>query len=124
MMDRFAIRRENLRSACATEEIDAFLVSAPSNVSYLTGFTGDSSILLLGKKNDLIISDGRFTTQLEQECPGLEAQIRLPGQDMNPAVAAAVSSLGLTRVGFEASHCTVADYEALVVLPPAFPSLL
>ena len=42
---------------------------------------------MVGRERDLIISDGRFTTQLEQECPGLEARIRLPGQDMNPAVA-------------------------------------
>ena len=36
---------------------------------------------------DVIVSDGRFTTQLAQECPGLEAYIRVPGQEMNPAMA-------------------------------------
>ena len=74
------------------DELDALLVSSPTNVSYLTGFTGDSSVLLVGRDRDLIISDGRFTTQLEQECPGLEAHIRPPGQEMNPAIAQVVSS--------------------------------
>ena len=65
------------------DESTHFVVSAPTNVSYLTGFSGDSSVLILGRERDLIVSDGRFTTQLAQECPGLEAHIRLPGQEMN-----------------------------------------
>ena len=117
-MDRFHSRREKLRSTWKAAEIDALLVSAPSNVSYLTGFSGDSSVLLVGRDRDLIVSDGRFTTQLEQECPGLEARIRLPGQDMNPAVADVLRLMGLTRVGFEATHLTVADHEALALAAP------
>src|SRR5262245_55485643 len=98
-MDRFALRRENLRSACKAAEVDALLVSGPSNVSYLTGFTGDSSVLLVATDRELIVSDGRFTTQLEQECAGLQARIRLPGQDMNPAIADVLTAMGLARVG-------------------------
>jgi Xaa-Pro aminopeptidase len=117
-MDRFHFRREKLRSAWKDAEIDAVLVSAPSNVSYLTGFSGDSSLLLVGRDRDLIVSDGRFTTQLAQECPGLEARIRSPGQDMNPAVADVLRLMGLTRVGFEATHLTVADHEVLAHAAP------
>jgi Xaa-Pro aminopeptidase len=117
-MDRFHSRRENLRSALKEAEIDALLVSAPSNVSYLTGFSGDSSSLLVGRYRDLIVSDGRFTTQLEQECPELEARVRFPGQDMNPMIAEVLELLGLTRVGFEATHLTVADHDALGVAAP------
>ena len=58
----------------------------PTNVSYLTGFSGDSSVLVLGRQRDLIVSDGRFTTQLAQECPDLEAHIREPGQERNAAL--------------------------------------
>jgi Xaa-Pro aminopeptidase len=117
-MDRFHSRREKLRPACKAAQIDALLVSTPTNVSYLSGFTGDSSVLLVGGAHDLIVSDGRFTTQLEQECPGLEARIRLPGQDMAPAVADLLKSMRLSRVGIEAAHCTVADYEALALAAP------
>jgi Xaa-Pro aminopeptidase len=117
-MDRCFSRRDKLRSAFKAAEIDGLLVSAPTNVSYLTGFTGDSSVLLVGTDRDLIVSDGRFTTQLEQECPGLEARIRLPGQDMNPAVGDVLKSMALSRVGFEANHCTVADHDALARAAP------
>ena len=40
-------RREKLRAdARGPTSIDALLVSAPTNVSYLTGFSGDSSVLI------------------------------------------------------------------------------
>jgi Xaa-Pro aminopeptidase len=117
-MDRFQTRRDKLRSGWGSAEIDAFLVRATSNVSYLTGFTGDSSVLLVGTEKDLIISDGRFTTQLDQECPGLEAHIRSPGEDMNPAVARALKTLGLKQVGFESVHWSVSDHQTLTTAVP------
>ena len=113
MDDRFQSRRDRLRSGWDAAEIDALLVSSETNVRYLAGFTGDSSVLLLARDRDLIVSDGRFTTQLEQECPGLEARIRSPGEEMNAAVASVLESWGLKHVGFEAAHCSVADQQAL-----------
>jgi Xaa-Pro aminopeptidase len=112
-MDRFHLRREKLRGALESEEIEALLVSATTNVSYLTGFSGDSSVLFLGRERDLIISDGRFTTQLAQECPGLEAHIREPGQEMNAALARIMETMGPRRVGLEATSWTIAEYESM-----------
>ena len=103
-MDRFLSRREKLRATLKADEIDALLVSAPTNVSYLTGFSGDSSVLILGRERDLIISDGRFTTQLEQECPGLERHIRLAGPgDESGDRARRHRAMGWRRVGLEAT---------------------
>jgi len=118
-MDRFLARREKVRETLKADEIEALLVSAPTNVSYLTGFSGDSSVLAVGRKRDLIISDGRFTTQLQQECPGLEASIRVPGQEMNAAIAQVVRAMGWRRMGLEATSWTIADYEALKAALPA-----
>ena len=67
---------------------------------------------------DLIISDGRFTTQLAQECPGLECHIRSPGQEMNPAIAHVLEASGPEHVAIEATSVTVADYEALRAAAP------
>ncbi|MFI5459862.1 MAG: M24 family metallopeptidase [Isosphaerales bacterium] len=118
-MDRFLARREKVRETLKADEIEALLVSAPTNVSYLTGFTGDSSVLVVGRERDLIISDGRFTTQLDQECPGLEASIRMPGQELHAAIAQVVEALGWRRVGLEAASWTVADFEAVRAALPA-----
>jgi len=44
------------------------------------GFTGDDSYLLLTLRDGIILSDPRYTTQLEAECPDLELVIRRPGK--------------------------------------------
>ena len=75
-MDRILRRRDALRAKLAAEKVAALLVVDPTNVAYLTGFTGDSTYLIVARDREVAISDGRFTTQLEQECPGLEAYIR------------------------------------------------
>jgi len=113
-MDRILNRRERLRQRVRSNDVDALLVSSPTNVSYLTGFSGDSSVLIVGVDRELIVSDGRFTTQLEQECPDLEASIRLPGQEMNPAIAHLIETLRIKRLAFEAGVLTVTDHLALV----------
>ena len=118
-MDRILQRRESLRQNLKAGDLDALLVSSPTNVSYLTGFTGDSSVLLVGRQNDLILSDGRFTTQLQQECPGLEACIRPAGQTMSQAIVQAVGAMGIGRLGFEASVLSVAEFETIRQALPA-----
>jgi Xaa-Pro aminopeptidase len=118
-MDRFLRRREQVRAKLSGEAFDALVVKAPTNVSYLTGFSGDSSVLVVGRQRDLIISDGRFTTQIEQECPGLEASIRPSGQEMNAAIAHVVELAGWRRLGLEATSWTLAEFEALRLALPA-----
>ena len=112
-MHRHGDRREALRRTLAASDAEAVLVSSTTNVRYLTGFTGDSSVLLLAPGRDLLISDGRYTTQIAQECPGLEAAIRPNGRELNQEIARVVKTLGLTRLAFEATSWTVADHESI-----------
>ncbi|MGP0066572.1 MAG: M24 family metallopeptidase [Isosphaeraceae bacterium] len=118
-MNRNADRRERLRRELRSRTVDAFLVSFPTNVRYLTGFTGDSSVLLMTPDRDVIVSDGRFTIQLEQECPGLEASIRPSGWELTQAIAHLIQTIGVSRLAFEAATCTVADYESIRDAIPA-----
>ena len=60
----------------ATEQLPGLLVTNPLNVTYLTGFTGEASYLIVTPKKTLLISDGRFADQLKEECPDLEIVIR------------------------------------------------
>ncbi len=64
-MSRFLSRRDKLRRAVRRNSADALLVTNFTNVTYLTGFTGDDSYLLVGAKQDLLISDSRYTEQIE-----------------------------------------------------------
>jgi Xaa-Pro aminopeptidase len=113
MAEYFTPRRERLKATLAQEGLDAYVIGQPANVTYLTGFSGESSYLLLGRKQDLVVSDGRFIQQLAEECPGLETHIRPPSQPLIEAVAEVLNKLGFRSVGFESTHMCVADLETL-----------
>jgi Xaa-Pro aminopeptidase len=115
----FARRRQQVWQTAAGEGLDSFLVSNPVNVTYLTGFGGESSYLLVGAGRTLLVSDGRFTAQLAEECPGLETFIRPPAQPLAEATAAVLDRLGCRAIGFESGHLTVAEHERLRELVPA-----
>jgi Xaa-Pro aminopeptidase len=108
-----AQRRERLSKSLKADGAEALLVASVTNVSYLTGFSGDDSTLVLTRDRAVIISDGRYTTQLEHECAGLEIHIRPVGQPMGAGIAEVAGQLGIRRLAFEASALTVADYEDL-----------
>jgi len=112
-VDRAADRREKLRRSLASAGVELMAIGNPTNVTYLTGFTGDSSWLLLSKDRAVLVSDGRYQVQIGEECHGLEAVIRPPNQSIIEAVASTLSQLGALIVGLEASHLTLADAEKL-----------
>jgi Xaa-Pro aminopeptidase len=117
-MDHPGSRRQQLARCLSEEGLDALLISSPVNVTYLTGFTGDSSYLILARERALLVSDNRFTVQIAEECPGLETYFRPPVQKLPEAVAEGLRKLGPRSVGFESGALTVAEYETLRDLVP------
>ena len=108
MSQPFAGRRDGLIQQLTDAGVHAFLITQPINVSYLTGFTGDSSHLILSEET-ILVSDGRFAAQLAEECPGLSARIRPPSQSLTNATVEVLNRLGVRDVEFESDHVTVAD---------------
>lgn len=105
--DRHAARRKKLISQLKAQSLDALLVTSVTNVRYLTGFTGDSSWLLVGPKLSVILSDGRYRTQLEEECPGLDAVIRPVDQKLTACAAVEFGKAKARKIGFEQDVLTV-----------------
>ena len=109
----YARRRDDLAAAVRAAGLDALLVAKPCNVSYLTGFTGDSSFLLVTPTRVVLVSDDRFRTQIGEECPGLDTNIRGHDRNTYQAVGDVVTRLGLRNVGVEASGVTLEAFEKL-----------
>jgi Xaa-Pro aminopeptidase len=112
MTDHHARRRESLARALAEEGVDAFLITRAVNVTYLTGFTGDSSVLLTAAGRAVLISDPRYVGQIADECPGLETHIRQTAQKLPDAVGSVLTRLGCRDVACESNGLTLADAEA------------
>jgi Xaa-Pro aminopeptidase len=117
-MSRYAARRDKLRRSFRKTGIDAILITNFTNVTYLTGFTGDDSYLMLLGASDVVVSDPRYTTQLEQECPGLEASIRPPGVGMVERVAEVARRGRVGKLGVEAGSMTVALRDQIAAALP------
>jgi Xaa-Pro aminopeptidase len=112
-MDHHAQRRDNLVRLLVEEGIDALLLSSPVNVTWLTGFTGDSSVVVLTADRAILISDPRYIGQIADECPGLETWIRTPSQKLHDAIGQVLTRLDLQAVEVESAHLTLAEAEAL-----------
>ncbi len=119
-MDYFAHRRAALARAVAADGVDALLVTHPANVTYLTGFTGDSSYLAVAASGkSLLVSDSRFEQQIAEEAgKGVEVVIRPHDQRVTAAAAAAVTKMDLRAVAIEADHATLAVQATIAAAGP------
>lgn len=113
MNDRHLARLDALQARLAADDIPGLLVTSEINVSYLTGFSGDSTPLIVLRDRVLAVTDGRFVTQLEGECAGLELHVRPVSQNLWAAVVEAVSRVSISRLAFEANRLVVASHDAL-----------
>ena len=114
MTDRFVTRRQKLIQAIRKMGIGALLVTNPKNVTYLTGFTGEDSYLLIGPNLLRIISDSRFETQLQDECPSIQTDIRTSKSTMTEFLAMEIPRFKLNNVGIESTSMTVSVFNHLV----------
>ena len=113
--NRHASRRSKLLRAIRKEGADAILVTNEKNVSWLTGFTGDSTWMLLSKSNAILLSDTRYTTQIANETSGqnLSVEIRDAGGTMLKTVEKILKKAKIKNLAFESDSVTHASYQGI-----------
>jgi Xaa-Pro aminopeptidase len=92
---------------------DGMLVTHPSNVTYLTGFSGEDSFLLLDPSGEFLLSDPRYEEQIGQECPGLAAAIRAPAQKLLDFAIGEIQKTGLHGLLIEGDTMSVSQFQQL-----------
>lgn len=104
----FQQRRAQLAARVRDAELDTLLISNLIHVRYLTGFSGSNAALTVSREGEArIATDGRYTTQIAEEVPDVEALIA------RPSAGSLLKKLPQGhRVGFEADHVNVAQLEA------------
>lgn len=117
-MNYITQRRAALAQAAKANGVDAFLVTTPVNVTYLTGFTGDDSFFAAVPKHDIIVSDTRYEGQIGEECADLEAVIRSHNKTTLEAAAEVLTKSGAKSVGVEGNRITLGELETLKGLAP------
>ena len=113
--DLLAARHARVRAGLSREGLDALLLFHLPNVRYLTGFAGSTAIAILGRDEIVLITDGRYVTEVETRvapgCPGLRLLKVDPTYDAT--LAAFLRAYDCSRVGFESAHVTVKRFDAL-----------
>ena len=107
MREQFHKRRKALGQMIARAGLDAYLVTQPANWYYLTGFTGESGVLIATKGAATLMSDGRFTTQAREEAPSV-SYLEQKGS-LYEFVGKFLRKKSIRRVGFDANKVSVAQ---------------
>lgn len=102
------------KAICASSnKLDALLVVKPTNVTYLSGFTGDSTYLLVFPNSAVLLSDSRYTIQLYEEAPEIPSQIRDTQTSLLSLAQIMVAEQtdgGKFRLGIESDGMTFKDF--------------
>lgn len=100
-----------LRALMDDSKLAAMLVAKEENVAYLSGFSGDSTVLIITKTEQILITDGRYIEQANSEAK--DFQIVLQSDGLWKKTAEVILSLKVKKIGFEGHHLTYAVYAAL-----------
>ena len=112
-MNYLPLRRNQLLRELKKESLEVALVTHPTNVTYLTGFLGDSSYFVLTPKHAILVTDDRFSQQAKEECPDLEVHIRPHNETTPKAAGDVLGKVGAKAVAIEADHVTLSLLEVM-----------
>ena len=109
----FAKRRQRYRKLLRTIGATSALITDETNVSYLTGFQGDSSYLWLDDKRELLLSDSRYSTQIQEECPELDVALRDSRINIQQLAVQEIKKTATKSVAFENQNIQKWVYDLL-----------
>jgi Xaa-Pro aminopeptidase len=99
------------RVAARLHDVDALLVTEPTNLRYLTGFTGSNGFALVGPEVRRFVTDFRYVEQAKGEVPDFDRE-----QGPQELLSALEGFSG--RLGFDDAHLSVKAHRRLGELLP------
>lgn len=113
-----AARHARVRQALDTLGLDGLVVTTPVNIRYLSNHVGSAGTLVVAAGAIHLLVDFRYDEAVRQlqasaaACPQLRVWPVPASYD--EALLACLGEIGVTAVGFEAAHLTVARHDWLV----------
>lgn len=93
--------------------IDCAIIKDVTSIRYLTGFTGDSSLLYLDRQKGVLITDGRYVEQARAEMKFFSVLEYTPINGQSIWEAAAEQAKDANVVGFDGGCYSYDDYAIL-----------
>jgi len=105
-------RSTRIRSLVGEHDVDALIVSSPTNIRYSTGFTGSNGTAVITASSITLFTDRRYTKWADDEIAAHDADVQIviaPGSGRK----ALIEHLGdAATVGLEASDISWAQAES------------
>ena len=103
-------RLKSLRESFLSLNIAGILVTNPMNIRWLSGFTGSYGRLLITEDKAVLGTDSRYFIQAQIEAPDFEL---FQDNRLDESTKALLSFTAATRLGIEANHLTLAEFNKL-----------
>jgi len=103
------MRIRKIKELLLKDSIEAIIVDSPSNVYYLSGFTGTNATLFITQNTNYLLTDFRYTEQAEKQTKGFEI-IRV---DNEPYKKIKELGKGINSIGIEEEHITWLKYKQM-----------
>ncbi|MBR4068956.1 MAG: aminopeptidase P family protein [Clostridia bacterium] len=107
-----ADRAAKLIRAMGLNEHEAVLVHDPSNMFYLSGYTGEG-LVLITQKVQAIVTDFRYTEQAEKQSPSFRVEATGQGRRESGIVAELCAAHQIDTIYYEDNYLTVQGFELL-----------
>ena len=107
-MDKTRVQR--LMSSLALSGHEAVLLLNPSNIFYLSGYTGEGA-LLISNASCAVITDFRYTEQAEKQSPNFTVYMTGKDQTEEAVVNALCEKFQIREIYFESDAITVKAFE-------------
>ena len=99
-----------LMERMALTENEAVLVHNPSNMFWLSGYTGEG-VVMIGRSFRAIITDFRYTEQAEQQAPSFSVEMTDKTTSHDHIAARLAGERGITTLYYEDDFLTVREFE-------------
>ena len=105
------LRIQQLQKIIRGQGLDTLLITSPADWYYLTGFTGEAGILVVGRRGLTLVTDGRFTVQAEQELSGVQVVLQQDG--LYRTCGELLKKEKFRKVGFDPNQLTFGNWQLL-----------
>lgn len=105
----FTERLANLYEKISAEEVDALLITKIPNVTYFSGFSGESAALFVGRNFRKLITDGRYIEQARRETKNFQVIEHTEG--LYKKIVEELKNSGCKKIGIEGLVMTVAEHD-------------
>lgn len=106
----FAVRRRRIVDELSAQRADVFLITALTNVRYLSGFTGSNAALVVAPGWATLITDPRYTTQARNES---DCRVQIAKGSLVKAFAQVLARKKWKRIAIERNRISFATYSEL-----------